>query len=97
MAKPQKILVKPYKPGKKKHHLEQHDRIIFCRMFSDTCESVFSDEGPEKRERESLPGLLLGLLHVRSSDGALFTGKSAGLAEERGCKVRLDVQIFSLA
>lgn len=66
-------------------------------MFSNTCESVLADEGPEKRERESLPGLLLGLLHIRSGDGTLFTGKSAGLAEERGCEVRLDVQIFTLA
>lgn len=51
-------------------------------MFSNTCQPALTDERSEKRECESLPGLLLGLLHVCSRDRTLFTGKSAGLAEK---------------
>lgn len=62
-----------------------------------TCLSASSDERLEKRERESIPGLLLRLLHVRCGDGALLAGQPAGPAEERGRQVGLDVQILSCA
>lgn len=40
------------------------------------------DEGPEERERKPVPGLLLGLLHVCSGDGALLQRQSAGPPQE---------------
>ena len=70
-------------------------QTFFSSVIPLTCLSVFSDERPEKRERESVPRLLLGLLHVCSGDGALLPGQSAGPAEERGRQIRLDVQVLA--
>ena len=56
---------------------------------------VSSDEGPEEREREPFPGLLLRLLHVRRGNGALLPRQPAGPAGERRRQAGLDVQVLA--
>jgi len=69
----------------------------FIPSFHQRVYPLFADERPEKRERESVPRLLRGLLHVCSGDGALLTGQPAGPAEERGRQIGLDVQVLAFA
>lgn len=81
-----------------KFHLYDNINITMEKSFpSLICPSALSDERSEKRERESILGLLCGLLHVCSCDRALLTRQSAGPAEKRGRQVRLDVQIITRA
>lgn len=54
--------------------------VLIGEMFNYPVCPIISDEGPEKRERESIPWLLLRLLHVCGGDGALLAGESAGPA-----------------